>query len=83
MNYGRLIDILSPYNRSLDIPSTVGAWNMETPAGIARIAREITRQATMIAYLNAFGLFTAACALAMPLILLMRGKPLQEARGAS
>jgi DHA2 family multidrug resistance protein len=83
MNYGRLIEILSPYNRLLDIPSTTGAWNMETPAGLARIAKEITRQATMIAYLNAFGLFTAACALAMPLILLMRGKPPQEARPAS
>jgi hypothetical protein len=36
----------------------------------------------MIAYLNAFGLFTAACALAMPLILLMRGRPLTESRSA-
>lgn len=82
MNYGRLIEILSPYNRLLDLPSSIGAWNIETPAGLARVAKEITRQATMIAYLNAFGLFTAACALAMPLILLMRGKPVQEARGA-
>ena len=71
------------HNRLLDLPSSLGAWSIETPAGLARIAKEITRQATMIAYLNAFGLFTAACALAMPLILLMRGKPPQDmTRGA-
>ena len=32
----------------------------------------------MIAYLNAFGLFTAACAITIPLILLMRGRPSTE-----
>jgi DHA2 family multidrug resistance protein len=33
---------------------------------------EIGRQAAMLGYLNAFGLYTAACVVVLPLILLVR-----------
>ena len=74
-NYGRLVEALSPFNKVLIDPFALGGWNIDTATGLARMSREIGRQATMIAYLNAFGLFTAACAMTIPLILLMRGRP--------
>ena len=39
----------------------------------ARLAREIDRQAAMIGYLNAFGLYMAVSALAILLVMLARG----------
>ncbi len=77
-NYGRLVEALSPFNKILSLPSALGGWDVDTVGGLARVSREIGRQATMIAYLNAFGLFTAACAISIPLILLMRGRPSTE-----
>jgi DHA2 family multidrug resistance protein len=73
-NYSRMVEMVSPFNKVLGVPDTTGAWNVDSVAGLAKLSREISRQAMMIAYLNAFGLFTAACALTIPLILLMRGK---------
>ena len=63
---------VSAFNKTLGAPGTLGGWNVDSVTGLARLSREITRQATMIAYLNAFGLYTAACALTIPLILLLR-----------
>ena len=74
-NYSRMVEQLSPYNKLLGQPSVLGNWNSETIAGLGSLSREVGRQATMLAYLNAFGLFTVACALTIPLILLMRGRP--------
>lgn len=72
VNYGRMAERLSPFNRSLDMPSVAGGFTIDTVTGLARLSREVTRQATMIAYLNAFGLYTVACAMTIPLILLLR-----------
>jgi MFS transporter, DHA2 family, multidrug resistance protein len=74
-NYSRMVEVLSPFNKLLGMPTVVGNWNPESMAGLAGMSREIARQASMIAYLNAFGMFTAACALTLPLILLMRRRP--------
>ena len=51
------------------------ARSTETPQGLARLAREIERQAAMIGYLNAFGLYMAASAIAILFVLLAKGKP--------
>ena len=75
MNYAHLAELLTPYNKALDLPSVLGRWDVDSVTGLASLSKEITRQATLIAYLNAFGLFTMACALTLPLILLMRNKP--------
>jgi len=42
--------------------------------GLARIAKEIGRQATMIGYLNAFMMYTVASALAVVFALFVRGR---------
>lgn len=72
MNYSRLVESLSPFNELIAMPWVIGAWNAKTVSGLASLSGEITRQAAMLGYLNAFGMFTAACAVAMPLVLLVR-----------
>ena len=72
VNYARLVELVSPYNRTLAMPWALGQWDVETAAGLAKLSKEITRQSAMIGYLNAFGMYTAMSALAVPLILLVR-----------
>jgi DHA2 family multidrug resistance protein len=74
-NYSRMVEMVNPFNKMLTLPGVVGRWDVETVAGLARVGSEINRQSAMIGYLNAFGMFTAACACTLPLILLMRRRP--------
>lgn len=74
-NYARLTEMVNPFNKMLTLPEVIGRWDVETVAGLARVGNEINRQSAMIGYLNAFGMFTAACACSIPLILLMRPAP--------
>jgi len=71
-NYARMIESVSDYNRLWDLPWVSGAWSLETAQSTARFAREITRQATMIGYTNAFVLYTAAAVAILPLCLFAR-----------
>lgn len=73
-NYARMTEFVTPYNPALGLPSVMGAWDMETLPGLARLSKEITRQAAMIGYLNAFGLYTVMSGLALPFILMVRGR---------
>ncbi|MFO1083740.1 MAG: DHA2 family efflux MFS transporter permease subunit [Reyranellaceae bacterium] len=71
-NYSRLIEMMNPFNRSLALPWVTGAWDHETLTGLAKLSKEIGRQASMLGYINAFGFYTLASALAIPLILFVR-----------
>ena len=71
-NYARMNEMLSPFNDRLALPWVMGAWTMDTQAGLARLAKEVDRQASMIGYLNAFALYTAASAVGVVLVLTMR-----------
>ncbi|HKU07686.1 MAG TPA: DHA2 family efflux MFS transporter permease subunit [Bradyrhizobium sp.] len=73
-NYSRMTEMITPYNRALAMPDVTGAWNFDTVQGLARIAKEITRQATMIGYLNAFTMYTVASGLAVVFALFVRGR---------
>ncbi|MFM9941424.1 MAG: DHA2 family efflux MFS transporter permease subunit [Hyphomicrobiaceae bacterium] len=72
MNYAQLSEIISPYNKSLSLPWVIGPIDLSSLASLERLSREVSRQAAMIAYINAFGLFTAVSAVALPLVLLMQ-----------
>ncbi len=74
MNYSRMIEMVTPYNKSLALPSVTGAWSIDSGSGIAVLAREINRQAAMIGYLNAFVMYTAVSCIAIPLVLLLGGR---------
>ncbi|MBS0243703.1 MAG: MFS transporter, partial [Proteobacteria bacterium] len=73
-NYSRMAEIVNPYNKTLALPSSMGSWTTETTAGIAALAREITRQASMLGYMNAFVMYTAASVVAIPLVLMLGGR---------
>ncbi len=73
-NYSRMTEHLSPYNKLLTVPSTMGAWTLETVPGLSALAREIDRQAALIGYRNAFWLYTAVSVAAIPLAMLA-GRP--------
>jgi MFS transporter, DHA2 family, multidrug resistance protein len=73
-NYSRMTEFITPYNRVMSLPWAMGAWTIETMPGLARLAREINRQAAMIGYLNAFSLYTATSIAAIAIVWLARRK---------
>ncbi len=72
VNYGRMAEMISPYNEALAMPGVMGGWTADTVPGLAQLGKEIGRQAAMIGYVNAFGMYTAAAAAAILLVLLAR-----------
>ena len=72
INYALLSELISPFNRTLALPWAVGPLDTSSPASLARLSGEISRQAAMIAHLSAFGLYSAAAAVSMPLVVLLR-----------
>jgi MFS transporter, DHA2 family, multidrug resistance protein len=75
VNYGRMAEMVSPYNEALAMPGVMGGWTAGTIPGLAQLSKEISRQAAMIGYVNAFGMYTAAAAAAVLLVLLARRGP--------
>lgn len=71
-NFSRMVEMINPYNPALSLPQSVGGWSIDSAAGLAKMAKEIGRQAAMIGYLNAFAMYTAASATAVLLVLLVR-----------
>ncbi len=71
-NYARMVESVSPYNRVLVTPDLMGAWSIDTVAGLAKISREIGRQSILIGYTNAWLLYALASAAILPICLLAR-----------
>ncbi|MEZ5849701.1 MAG: hypothetical protein R3D68_03500 [Hyphomicrobiaceae bacterium] len=71
VNYARMVEMISDYNKVLTWPDVLGAWDYMTTRGLLRISKEVSRQSAMIAYLNAFGWFTLVAAIAIPFSLLI------------
>ena len=75
-NYAYMTERITPYSRSLALPWVMGAWDADSVRGLARLSKEMNRQASMLGYINAFGLHTLCPALAIPPVLLVaRGRP--------
>jgi DHA2 family multidrug resistance protein len=73
--YAGLTEFVSPYNKVLAFPSSVGLWTFDSARGLAAISGEMQRQAAMIGYLNAFYLFAVLATAAIPLAYVMRNPP--------
>lgn len=71
INHATLTEHVSRYNDLLS-QSRTGAWDAGTLSGLANIEAEITRQATMIGYLNNFTFVAALALLATPFVFLFR-----------
>jgi DHA2 family multidrug resistance protein len=67
-----MVEHVSPYNRVLDMPWAMGAWSVDTTAGLAKLSGEIARQSIMIGYTNAWLLYILAALGSLPLCLLAR-----------
>jgi DHA2 family multidrug resistance protein len=67
-----MTEMITPYNRSLTTPGLTGAWSFDTVPGLAKVAKEIARQAMMIGYLNAFMMYTVTSGLAVVFVLMVR-----------
>ena len=72
VNYARMAEMISDYNKALTMPWVLGAWDLSSVQGLMRLSKEVARQSAMIGYLNAFGWFTLFAALALPFSLLIR-----------
>lgn len=69
-NYSYMVELITHYSRALALPWVTGGWDVGSVGGLARLSKEINRQAAMLGYINAFGFYTLCSALAIPLILL-------------
>jgi MFS transporter, DHA2 family, multidrug resistance protein len=70
-NYAYMTEWITHYSRVMALPWVMGAWDADSVGGLARLSKEINRQAAMLGYINAFGFYTLCSALAIPLILLI------------
>jgi len=70
-NYAYLAEQVTQYSRAMALPWVMGGWDINSVGGLARLSKEINRQAAMLGYINAFGFYTLCSALAIPLILLV------------
>ncbi len=71
INYEYMTEMITPFSQSFALHEGSGEWNTGSVQSLARLSKEIARQAAMISYLNAFGLYTMVSAAAIPLVLLV------------
>jgi MFS transporter, DHA2 family, multidrug resistance protein len=75
-----IVEHVTPFNGLFRDPSVARMWNLATEAGRAALNAEITRQATIIAYVDDFKLMMLVSLAAIPLVLLLR-RPAKAPRG--
>ncbi len=75
INYSELVQWINPFSAPLNLQIAIGGWSTESTAGLARIASEVTRQATNIGYINAFNLYLWTSLLVYPLVALIIWPP--------
>ncbi|MGE4012201.1 MAG: DHA2 family efflux MFS transporter permease subunit [Alphaproteobacteria bacterium] len=70
--HATIAEHITPFNPILQFPNVAAVWNMATEAGRMALNHEITRQATMIGFINDFRLMMYVSIAAMPLVLILR-----------
>jgi DHA2 family multidrug resistance protein len=70
--HAELTEHVTPFNRLFDQPIIHRLWDLGTVAGRAALNQEVTRQASIIAYVDDFKLMLLVTLMAIPLLLLMR-----------
>jgi len=53
-NYAHMAEQISPYNEAFDLPWVRGGWGQDNLAQLGALSREVTRQANVVGYLDAF-----------------------------
>jgi len=72
INHSSIVQNATPFNPMMQLPSVHHAWNMDTLQGLSALNAEITRQASMIAYLDVFKFLMILTIALIPLLLLLR-----------
>jgi DHA2 family multidrug resistance protein len=81
--HSRLIEHLRPDNPMAQLPSPGHRFSLVEPAGIAALNAEVTRQASMVAYIDDFKLMMLVSLASIPLVLLLRRPRPPEPRPAA
>jgi DHA2 family multidrug resistance protein len=76
--HSRLVEQLRPDNPLAQLPYLSAPYSLTAPAGIAALNNEVTRQATMVAYLDNFKLMMLIVIAVLPLLLLLRNPRAQS-----
>ncbi len=71
----------TPFNHNLQAGGANALWNLTIPQGYAALNAEVTRQASIIGYINDFKLLFIVSLLLLPLLLLMRWTPPEQGSG--
>ncbi|MFZ6044628.1 DHA2 family efflux MFS transporter permease subunit [Pseudomonas sp. CR3202] len=74
-NHAVFSDFMTPFNQALTQATESGAIDLSSPAGLAALNAEVTRQAATLAYLQDFRLMMFVTLAALPLLLLLRKPP--------
>jgi DHA2 family multidrug resistance protein len=72
INHAAFADYITPFNLPLQQAAQSGAFDLDSPTGLAMINAEVTRQAATLAYLQDFRLMMWITLAAIPLVLLLR-----------
>jgi DHA2 family multidrug resistance protein len=82
INHAIIVSDMTPFNRALQGAAVSSFWDPLHAQGAAMLNDEVSRQATIIAYVNDFKLMSILALAALPLVLLIRrGGPRQSAGG--
>jgi DHA2 family multidrug resistance protein len=73
INHASLAALITPFRDAMSFAPK--AWDWSTAAGAMTLNAEVTRQASMIAYVDDFQLCMWVTLAAIPLIALLRGPP--------
>ncbi|WNJ92686.1 DHA2 family efflux MFS transporter permease subunit [Bosea sp. 685] len=79
VNHAEIANYVTPYNRVFENPAIKQAWDPLKLAGRAALDEVVTKQATIIAYIDDFKLLMLLCLAAIPLVILLRSPKRQEA----
>ena len=74
ISHSELTQNVSPFNEVLRFPNIIGHWDVGTLHGLAKLGSEVSRQAQMIGYDNAFVMYAAVCFATIPVLLFVRVK---------
>ena len=81
INHATLAAEVSPLDRGMQLPPLARMLGIHSARWLDVLNAEVTRQASMIGYIDDFKLMMIMTLLAVPLVLLMAGKPAGEGQG--
>ena len=78
VNHEQIGSVITPYNLMMRSPEIQRAWDIHNQFKAAALDAEITRQATMIGYINDYKMMTVLAIAAIPLVFLLSGRKRKE-----